>query len=118
MLIYLGIEAAEPLDNGIRIVNKISKLKEKPYFLKDISPTVRITPANQLQVNYSQPPQYLTREEFIVFLIEKKKQSFERRLKKAQAALMELEKGNVLGKITLKELINENNKQEGNIKNL
>ena len=35
MLIYLGIEAAEPLDNGIRIVNKISKLKEKPYFLKE-----------------------------------------------------------------------------------
>lgn len=98
----------------------VQKDKEyvKAYFLKDISPTVRITPANQLQVNYSQPPQYRTREEFIVFLIEKKKQSFERRLKKAQAALMELEKGNVLGKITLKELINENNKQEGNIKNL
>ena len=48
----------------------------KAYFLKDISRTVRITPANQLQVNYSQPPQYRTREAFLLFLIEKKKQSF------------------------------------------
>ena len=55
----------------------------KAYFLKDISSTVRITPANQLQVNYSQPPQYRTREAFINFLAEKKKESFERRLKKA-----------------------------------
>lgn len=103
--------------NKLRFVQK-EKEYVKAYFLKDISSTVRITPANQLQVNYSQPPQYRTREEFIKFLIEKKKQSFERRLKKAQAALVELEKGIVLGKITLEELIKENKKQEDNIKNL
>jgi hypothetical protein len=90
----------------------------KTYFLKDISPTVRITPANQLQVNYAQPPQYRTRVEFINFLIEKKQQSFERRLKKAQLALEALEKGIVHQQITLNDLIEGNQKQEDIIKNL
>ena len=55
----------------------------KAYFLKDISPTVRITPANQLQVNYAQAPVYRTREDFINFLAEKKKQSFEKATEKS-----------------------------------
>ncbi len=90
----------------------------KAYFLKDISPTVRITPANQLQVNYAQASVYRTREDFISFLVEKKKQSFERRFKKAQTELKEIENGIIYKKITLEELFLENKKQENNIKNL
>ncbi len=90
----------------------------KAYFLKDISPTVRITPANQLQVNYAQASVYRTREDFISFLVEKKKQSFERWFKKAQTELKEIENGIIYKKITLEELFLENKKQEDNIKNL
>lgn len=90
----------------------------KAYFLKDISETVRITPANQLQVNYEQPPVYRTREDFIKFLAEKKKQSFERRFKQAQTQLKEIENGIIYKKITLDELFIENKRQENNIKNL
>jgi hypothetical protein len=90
----------------------------KAYFLKDISPTVRITPANQLQVNYSQPPQYRTREAFINFLAEKKKESFERRFKKAQEDIINLNKGVIYKSITIAELLAENERQENNIKKL
>jgi len=90
----------------------------KAYFLKDISPTVRITKVNQLQVNYSEKPVYRTRTEFINFLIDKKKQSFERSLKKVQTELENLEKGVVYKNITLDELLEANTKQEIIIKNL
>ena len=90
----------------------------KAYFLKDVSPTVRITPANQLQVNYSQPPMYRTREAFIKFLAEKKKQSFERRLKKAQSDIENLNKGVIYKTITIDDLLKENEKQENSIKKL
>jgi hypothetical protein len=90
----------------------------KVYFLKDISSTVRITPANQLQVNYSQAPTYRTREEFIKFLVEKKKQSFERRLKDAQSKLVEIAKGIIYKGITIDDLLSENQKQEDIIKKL
>jgi hypothetical protein len=90
----------------------------KAYFLKDISPTVRITKVNQLQVNYSEKPVYRTRAEFINFLIDKKKQSFERSLKKVQTELENLEKGIVYKNITLDELLEANTKQENIIKNL
>lgn len=102
----------------------VSKNNEfvKAYFLKDISATVRITPANQLQVNYKQASVYRTREDFINFLVEKKKQSFERRIKNAQKNLKEIEDGIIYKKTTLKitlnELFTENEKQENNIKNL
>jgi hypothetical protein len=90
----------------------------KAYFLKDISATVRITPANQLQVNYAQPPIYRTREEFINFLVAKKKESFLRRFKQAEAALLAIERGVILKDITVEGLITENQKQEASIKNL
>lgn len=90
----------------------------KTYFLKDVSSTVRITPANQLQVNYSQPPQYRTREAFIKFLAEKKRQSFERRLKKAQSDIENLNNGVIYKTITIDELLKENEKQENSIKRL
>ena len=60
------------------------------------------------------PPQYRTREAFLLFLIEKKKQSFIRQLEKAQKSLENLEKGIVLGNITLESLLKENQKQEAN----
>ena len=104
-------------DNHLSFVSKDEDFV-KTYFLKDISNTVRITPANQLQVNYGQPPTYRTREEFINFLVEKKKQSFERRLKKAQDSLLDLEKGIVLGAITLDDLILANQIQEASIEKL
>lgn len=90
----------------------------KAYFLKDISPTVRITPANQLQVNYSLSPTYRTREEFIRFLAEKKKQSFERRLEDAKTKLEALKNGIIFKNITVDALLVENQKQEEKIKNL
>ncbi len=90
----------------------------KAYFLKDVSSTVRITPANQLQVNYSQSPQYRTREEFIKFLAEKKRQSFERRLKKAQTDIENLNKGVIYKTITIDDLLKENETQENCIKKL
>ena len=65
-----------------------------------------------------QPPQYRTREAFLLFLMEKKKQSLIRQLEKAQKSLENLEKGIILGNITLESLLKENQKQEANIKNL
>ena len=59
----------------------------KSYFLKDVNKSVRITPANQLQVKYSEPPQYRTRKEFIDFLLQKKKEGLERLVKNTQAKL-------------------------------
>ena len=90
----------------------------KTYFLKDISPTVRITKVNQLQVNYSEKPVYRTRAGFINFLIDKKKQSFERMLKKVQKELENLDNGIVYKNITLDELLKANQEQENKIKNL
>lgn len=102
-------------DNSLNFVQKDNQFT-KIYFLKDISPSVRITPANQLQVNYAQPPAYRTREEFIIFLAQKKKESFERRLKKAQKELEQIQKGIIYKKITVDELLSENEKQEQKIK--
>ena len=115
-LVYIFV-FYEGEENKLRFVQK-EKEYVKAYFLKDISSTVRITPANQLQVNYSQPPEYRTREEFIELLVRRKKQSYERRLSKAQSALLELEKGIVLGKTTLDDILTQNKKQEDIIKNL
>ncbi|MEM9822126.1 MAG: hypothetical protein AAF985_13680, partial [Bacteroidota bacterium] len=44
-------------ENGLEFVKENEK-HVKAYFLKDISPTFRITPANQMQVNYSEHPIY------------------------------------------------------------
>lgn len=98
----------------------------KAYFLKDISPTVRITPANQLQVNFSQPPQYRTREAFINFLAEKKKESFQRRLDAAKEGFKNIKSGIIYESdskknpemITINDLLEENKKQENAIKML
>ena len=104
-------------NSGLSFVQK-DDAYVKAYFLKDISKTVRITPANQLQIDYLKPPQYRIREAFLLFLMEKKKQSFIRQLEKAQKSLENLDRGIVLGNITLESLLKENQKQEENIKNL
>jgi hypothetical protein len=105
------------VDSKLSFVKKDNEFV-KAYFLKDISPTVRITPANQLQVNFSQAPVYRTRNEFIQFIAEKKKKSFERRLKKAQSDIENFNKGVIYKAITIDELLKENEKQENSIKNL
>lgn len=83
-------------DVGLEFIKHEGKYT-KLYFLKDISPTFRRNPKNQLQVNFSEPPQYRTRVEFIKLLIKKIKESHlrqiaisEKKLKGIDAAEKEL----------------------------
>lgn len=106
---------------GLEFV-KVNGKFVKPYFLKDISHTFRITPANQMQVNYSEEPVYRTREEFLQLLLTKKVESNERKLKKATQELENLKDGlfkktkNM--EIKLSDLSANNKAQEDAIKNL
>lgn len=94
----------------------------KAYFLKDISPTFRITPANQMQVNYSEDAVYRTRAEFLNLLLQKKIESNERKLKKATQELENLKNGlfkkTNTREIKLTDLLKQNKKQEEAIRNL
>ncbi len=63
----------------------------KVYFLKDISPTFRRTPTNQLQVNIDAQPVYRTREEFIDLLMQKIEEGLIRQSNKAQNKLTQIE---------------------------
>lgn len=94
----------------------------KSYFLKDISSTFRITPANQMQVNGSAKPEYRTREDFLKLLITKKIESNERKLKKSTEELINLKSGifkkTKKGEITISDLSENNKHQEEAIKNL
>jgi hypothetical protein len=84
----------------------------KLYFLKDISPTFRRNPKNQLQVNISEPTVYRTREEFIILLMEKLKESHQRQIAISTQILQELNE-------TGDELLSINRKSEKRIlKNL
>lgn len=65
----------------------------KSYFLKNVNPSMRITPANQMQVNGFSQPVYRTREEFLDFLLQKKIESNERKLKKATQELENFKTG-------------------------
>lgn len=108
-------------DNGLKFVQVDGKYV-KLYFLKDISSTFRITPANQMQVNGSAEPEYRTREEFLQLLLTKKVESNERKLKKATQELENL-KGGLFKKtksmeIKLTDLSQVNESQENAIKNL
>lgn len=108
-------------DDGLTFVEVNDKIV-KAYFLKDISSTFRITPANQMQVNGSAEPEYRTREEFLQLLLKKKIESNERKFKKASQELENLKNGyfkktkNV--EIELKSLISINQSQEDQIKSL
>jgi hypothetical protein len=96
----------------------------KSYFLKNVSRTMRITPANQMQVNGFSETEYRTREEFLDFLLQKKIESNERKLKKASQELENFKMGilkNKSGKqseVTIDLLKQINSEQEEKIKNL
>lgn len=90
----------------------------KSYFLKNVSATMRITPANQMQVNGFAEPVYRTREQFLNFLLQKKIESNERKLKKATDELENLKQGKFKKDLSLEKLLQLNNEQEEKIRNL
>lgn len=90
----------------------------KSYFLKNVSTTMRITPANQMQVNGFAEPIYRTREQFLNFLLQKKIESNERKLKKATDELENLKQGKFKKNLSLEKLLQLNNEQEEKIRNL
>jgi hypothetical protein len=110
-------------ENGLTFV-KHDDIFVKSYFLKNVSPTMRITPANQMQVNGFSETVYRTREEFLDFLLQKKIESNERKLKKAIKELENFKTGILKAKtgkqeeITLDLLKQLNESQEDRIKNL
>lgn len=104
-------------DNGLDFVSH-NNLRVKSYFLKNISSTMRITPANQMQVNGFAEPDYRTREEFLMFLLKKKIESNERKLKKATEELENLKRGNLKKNLSLEKLFELNRTQEEKIRNL
>jgi len=88
-LLYIHVYYEEH-DGGLRFIESDGK-KVKSYFLKDISPTFRRTPTNQLQVNISAAPTYRTREEFIELLMVKLREGLVRQLEKAQKKLADID---------------------------
>lgn len=104
-------------ENDLSFVQN-KELFVKSYFLKDVSTTMRITPANQMQVNGFADPIYRTREEFLDFLLKKKIESNERKLKKATQELGALKNGIFKNDISIDKLKELNKSQEENIKNL
>ncbi|MFN8356474.1 MAG: hypothetical protein U0Y10_18610 [Spirosomataceae bacterium] len=90
----------------------------KSYFLKNVSSTMRITPANQMQVNGFAEPVYRTREQFLNFLLQKKIESNERKLKKATDELENLKQGKFKKDLSIEKLLQLNSEQEEKIKNL
>lgn len=109
--------------NGSEFVSYNDKYVES-YLLKDINPSMHITPANQIQVNRFSSPVYRTRDEFIDLLIKKITKSNERKLKKASHELENLKNGILKIKtsneeeITINSLKENNKNQEYIIKNL
>jgi len=104
-------------ETGLEFV-KYNDLIVKSYFLKDVSNTMRITPANQMQVNGFAEPTYRTREDFLAFLLQKKIESNERKLKKASEELENLRQGNFKKDLSLEKLKELNKSQEDTINNL
>ena len=110
-------------ENGLVFVAHNEK-NVKSYFLKNVSPTMRVTPANQMQVNGFSETVYRTREEFLDFLLQKKIESNERKLKKATQELENFKTGILKKKtttqveITIDLLKQLNKEQEEKIKTL
>ncbi len=110
-------------ENGLEFV-KHNNLYVKSYFLKNVSPTMRITPANQMQVNGFSETVYRTREEFLDFLLQKKIESNERKLKKATQELENFKTGILKVKTAKQAEVNIdllkqlNKEQEDKIRNL
>jgi len=104
-------------ETGLDFV-KNNEIFVKSYFLKDVSSTMRITPANQMQVNGFAEPMYRTREEFLDFLLQKKIESNKRKLKKATEELENLTQGNFKKDLSIDMLKELNKSQEESIKKL
>ena len=108
-------------DSGLDFV-KVDGEFVKPYFLKGINKSFRITPANQMQVNGMAKPEYRTREEFLNLLLIKKVESNERKYKKAEKELINLKKGcfkkTKTKEIHLMDLLQQNKIQEDAIAKL
>jgi hypothetical protein len=121
-LVYI-IVYYQGFDDGLAFVEH-DGVFVKSYFLKNVSPTMRITPANQMQVNGFAEPVYRTREEFLDFLLKKKIESNERKLKKASQELENFKTGILKSKtaksdeITIDLLKQLNKVQEDKIKTL
>ena len=111
------------VSEGLQFIEYNKKIV-KSYFLKNVSSTMRITPANQMQVNGFAEPEERTRENFLDFLLQKKIESNERKFKKAKQELENYKSG-ILKKrlapsenITIKLLKKINKEQEEKIKKL
>ncbi|MCF8448258.1 MAG: hypothetical protein K9G49_00190 [Taibaiella sp.] len=111
------------LDHGLEFVKHNDKFV-KTYFLKNVNSSMRITPANQMQVNGFAEPEIRSREEFLDFLLKKKIESNERKLKKAAQELENFKTGILKqktvgqGEITIEKLKLLNKEQEEKIKRL
>ena len=111
------------LDHGLEFINHKDKFV-KSYFLKNVNSSMRITPANQMQVNGFAEPEIRSREEFLDFLLKKKIESNERKLKKAAQELENFKTGILKQKtvgqeeITIEKLKQLNREQEEKIKRL
>jgi hypothetical protein len=77
---------------GLKFVEKEGK-KVKPVFLKDVEPSMHITPPNQIQFNVFEPEEYRTRDEFIDFFKNKLIESNQRRIDDAQQKLDLIKQG-------------------------
>ena len=97
-LVYIFVYYEET-ENGLKFVNNPDNELVKLYFLKDISPTFRRNPKNQLQVNISAKPQERTREEFINILLEKIEASHKWQIEISNKALESIAKGDVKTKL-------------------
>lgn len=109
-LLYIHVYYEE-CDHGMNFIQSGADMV-KSYFLKDISPTFRRTPTNQLQVNMSAEPSYRTREEFIELLMEKYSEGLVRQLENAQKKLSQaetkttsLKKQNLISEATIVKII-------------
>lgn len=110
---------------GLKFVEK-NNLKVKPIFLKDVEPSMHITPPNQIQFNVFEPEYYRTRDAFIDFFKQKLIESNKRRIEDAQKKLDLIIQGKYsVPKTIYREqefdfsILNEINKsQEDNIRNL
>jgi len=105
-LLYLYV-FYEETKNGLKFV-RINGSFTKSYFLKDIHPSFRRNPKNQLQVNMSEPPEYRSRGEFIKLLMKKIGESHARQIKISEKALKTISEEE-------KNLLNKNKESEAKI---
>lgn len=111
-LVYIFVYYEET-NTGLKFVKNTNNELVKLYFLKDISSTFRRNPKNQLQVNISAPIEKRSRSEFINILFDKIAESHIRQIEISQKTLKKIEEGDLKSK-----LLEENKKQEENIKKI